>query len=285
MKAWLETFERTIDPDGFTRRRIRARSPEAFEARINVHRFVSEFLRDYSPDAAQGYREERPSVWVYWAQGRESMPPIVRVCFERLVALHDNVKLLTDATLSDYVRIPSGVFAKTHVNKTHFSDILRVCLLAQHGGIWIDATCYCAHSVMPMYEHAKGSAFFAYTRTDTFMLSSWFMAAEAGARIPTMLRDALFAYWLRNDHLEDYFLIHFVFEALYNFDEAFRAIWNRRLVLSATEPHALQDRLLQPYSQEEWDHLMTLASVHKLTYKLSETERSQGTFWHHLVNQ
>ena len=60
------------------------------------------------------------------------------------------------------------------MNKTHFSDILRCALLTRHGGIWADVTCYSAQPLAPLFQ-ATRHRFFAYTRADVYLLSSWFI--------------------------------------------------------------------------------------------------------------
>ena len=38
------------------------------------------------------------------------------------------------------------------ITKTHMSDLLRLKLLGQYGGIWLDSTFYCTDSLEPYFE-------------------------------------------------------------------------------------------------------------------------------------
>ena len=86
-------------------------------------------------------------IWVFWWQGMESMPPLIKACINNLKKKSGNRKviLLTKDNYSNYVNIPVNILNKVkkgQLTYTFFSDILRFNLLSKHGGIWIDATLY-----------------------------------------------------------------------------------------------------------------------------------------------
>lgn len=91
-------------------------------------------------------------IWVCWWQGENAMPPIVQSCFQSLCSHAGNhlVHLITQENISKYVTIPDYILRKVQEGKisfTHFSDILRMCLLYEHGGLWIDATVYVSQPI------------------------------------------------------------------------------------------------------------------------------------------
>ena len=64
------------------------------------------------------------------------------------------VIILTDDNYKQYVDIPEWVEEKKKkgvISRTHYSDILRLSLLARHGGMWIDSTFYCTDNVLDEY--------------------------------------------------------------------------------------------------------------------------------------
>lgn len=256
-----------------------------FGARLEAHQFVATFLRDHPshPDDAGGrVADQAPyRIWVYWAQGFEQAPLIVSACRRRLFETNPDAEIveLDDQTIGDYVRIPEFITAKLTRNKTHYSDILRCALLAQYGGIWADATCYCASSLRGLFDRSC-RGFFAYTRTDVFLLSSWFMISSPGHVIPTMLRDALFEFWRTADELPHYFWIHYIFEALYNQSPPFRAEWDARSRESSKVAHTLQLILPAPYVPARFREIMAMTPVQKLTYKIDQP--GEGTYWQHV---
>lgn len=104
-------------------------------------------IAQYSSDTMTGENvsvSEYP-IWTFWWQGRDSMPPIVQKCFNRIKNNNKNVILLTQDNYHQYANIPQGIYEKVirgDLSFTHFSDILRLTLLAERGGMWIDVTCF-----------------------------------------------------------------------------------------------------------------------------------------------
>ena len=77
-------------------------------------------------------------IWVFWGQGEDPMPVLVRACYKQLISLNGNVVLVTKENVHDYVDIPAAIYQKVESGKltwANFSDIVRTTLLAQHGGL------------------------------------------------------------------------------------------------------------------------------------------------------
>jgi len=266
---------------------VLSRSNESFDVRLRVHEFILEFLKRYKKETTkQTQSNHNNKIWVYWGQGKNAMPPIVRMCYKQLYLFHESrdIILLDDENISDYVTIPDYVYTKLRDNKTHFSDVLRVALLEQHGGTWIDATCYCSGSTEPLYESALKTGYFAYSFIEgkEFLLSSWFMTSRPNAIIPWLLKDALYYYWSEREEIEHYYMFHYMFEALYNLNAEFRACWDARLFLNREPPHELQRRLFKDFCIDKWNEIMKISLVHKLTYKYPDGEY-KGTYLSHIL--
>jgi hypothetical protein len=89
-------------------------------------------------------------IWVFWAQGERAMPPLVQACFRQLTHLHDNVTLLSMDNLADYIDLDEEVYVKRrkgNIGWANFSDIVRNTLLAQYGGLWLDATVWISRPI------------------------------------------------------------------------------------------------------------------------------------------
>lgn len=275
---------------------ILSRTRLEFDARLYVHRLVSEYLSKREPidDGSSVWKEGDVGnrIWFYWAQGMTSMPDIVKTCYRRLCStnIDSEVIFLHDGNIHEFVSLPGYILEKIHFNKTHFSDILRVSLLAQYGGVWIDSTCYCADRISSLVLATKRTGFFAYRRNDRdqYMLASWFLISKQKSRICTLIRDVLLYYWAQDDALSNkvfprwdttpYFLFHFIFEALYNLDREFRIAWDCSFDLNAYDPHILQQSLLKTFEETEWNRMLNMALVHKLTYRLPSVKDKDGQF-------
>src|ERR1022692_2049355 len=90
-------------------------------------------------------------IWILWLQGIDNAPYVVRRCYESWVERNPGWRvvfldgqLLAKFASLDYV---FGDFGGLSIQ--HAADMLRLDLLANHGGVWVDATCFC---VRPLDE-------------------------------------------------------------------------------------------------------------------------------------
>lgn len=229
--------------------------------------------------------EPSPRVYVYWAQGIAQAPPLVQLCYQQLMTHHDgdDVVLLDDTNLPEFVDLPDYVWKKIGPNKTILSDIIRLDLLSTYGGVWVDATCLMRTNAVAMMPLLLESGFFAFTREDR-PLASWFLASEPNDYIVRMWREAHCVYWRHYDKKMDYFLTHHLFAALCQLDEEFRARWAASTTIRAEAPHGFQRAMAEPYEPERFRSLLSQSFVHKLTYKADPTAMRPGTLLTHLLD-
>ena len=106
-------------------------------------RNYSHIIDKYKTIALSNEKISEPCIWVFWGQGEENMPPLVRACYRQLTHYNENVVLVTNNNINKYIELPGIIFEKVHHGKiswAHFSDIVRNTLLAKYGGLWLDAT-------------------------------------------------------------------------------------------------------------------------------------------------
>ena len=113
-------------------------------------------------------------VWAYWDG---DVPPLVAKCIESWKKHNPTYKIivLNKGNLSMY--LPQVDFASMkHVNDSvqRFSDFVRVHVLAEHGGIWIDASTICQAPLdwIQQIQHEKDVEFVGYF-TDNMTLPKW----------------------------------------------------------------------------------------------------------------
>ena len=83
------------------------------------------------------------NIWVFWGQGEENMPPLIKACYKQLTKYNDNVILVTNQNVEKYIHLSTVIYEKVQngiITWAHFSDIVRNTLLARYGGLWLDAT-------------------------------------------------------------------------------------------------------------------------------------------------
>lgn len=223
-------------------------------------------------------------IWTCWWQGEDNMPAVVKICYEsmkRCAGTHP-VILITKDNYSKYLDIPSFILEKKQqgiIDLTHFSDIIRMLLLKQQGGIWMDSTLLipsgqiddiikpgmdfwtCRH-VTPYLNVARGG------------WVSFFVAAGKGHLIPSIIADLHIAYWKKCDKLVDYLLLDYAFAVATKWCSAAKGIIAK---LPITEMGPLGKRLNAPWTAENWNEACHRYHFHKITYKIPlETHTASG---------
>jgi hypothetical protein len=206
-------------------------------------------------------------IWLYWAQGLEGAPPLVRACVKSWQ--HHNpdwdVRLLDDENLHGFLDM-SDISPK--VNRTAYSDILRCRLLKKHGGVWADATVLCAAPLDDWLHMLTYSGFFAFSNPASDRpIASWFIAAAKGNYIIERLSSEVDAYWANGRREPStYFWLHYTFLMLLVLDSRFRHLWQKCPRIHAYTPHMLQFLLTSTCDKLDISALRS-SPVHKLTWK------------------
>lgn len=267
--------------DEVAAKELLAASPDFIPERVAIRRFVAAHLdqiRRLAKASRVGKSGDMPYVFVYWAQGMEAAPPIVRACYERLKRVPGiELRLITEATVPYWVDLPDHIKERVPATKAAFADWLRIALLKEYGGIWVDATCYVTGDLGIVDELVGDRRFFAF-RYNAARISSWFLAARNNSYIVHMMHAALEVYFRSHDAVTHYFFFHDLFEALAQLDDRFGEIWETKGQHADTSvPHRLQGVLREPSGTGEDLAAIHGSFVHKLTYKLKPHEIAPDT--------
>lgn len=107
----------------------------------SIRRWMDEHYCDMVPATFPSLQEKSNNdpVWIFWYQGETAMPEIVKICYNSIVSnIHDRpVHLLTKDNIASHVTLPNYIYDRLNrgeLSYTHFSDILRICLLFDKGG-------------------------------------------------------------------------------------------------------------------------------------------------------
>lgn len=163
--------------------------------------------------------------------------------------------------------------AGKHIEPEALSDIVRIALLARHGGVWADATVLCLRPLDEWLPACLGSGFFGFARPKPDrLIASWFLASVTSHPLALAWHRSTLDYWQRHTVRHDYFWFHFLFNELCSCDDSLREGWERSPQVSADLPHHYvpYSKLFAPLSTE--DHLILAGAktpVLKLTHKLA----------------
>jgi hypothetical protein len=218
----------------------------------------------------------RKIIWTCWFQGWRVAPELVCKCLETWERRNPgwDFRCLDADTISRYIDLSAHVNLKEQtITAASLSDILRLLLLNEYGGVWVDATTYCNVPLDDWLPLANQTGFFAFARPgEDRELASWFLAAEPGNRLLAKWAARTIAYWRGRERSPDYFWVHHQFGELCAIDrEAFRA-WQNTPRISADGPHALQHVGLYEDYEAAKSRIDWTTPVFKLTYRL-DTDR------------
>ncbi|GAA5556534.1 capsular polysaccharide synthesis protein [Acinetobacter schindleri] len=250
---------------------------------------LQEYLKKYTVIQYQEQTHEfiqvnELPIWQLWLQGENQAPEIVKRCLESVkkYAGGRKVFVLTQDNISDYIDIPEFIWEKKKqgiISNTHFSDILRICLLEKYGGTWIDATVYLTDEIS---HDILEQDFFAFSVPENHinygvhLFSSWFIHAQPGHIFSKCIKKSIFSYWENENQLVDYFTFHLLAYNVIKFNSKLNCIWDKGLDVENILPHKLQFILKDNYSVERLIEIKKEMSVHKLTYKIKNDV--PGTF-------
>ena len=228
-------------------------------------------------------------VWICWFQGMENAPEVVKRCY---ASIKDNITdreviLLTENNYREYICFPQEIQAKIDsgiIKGAHMSDLLRLELLQQYGGTWIDATVFCSSKNIPDYMLNSDLFLFQCLKPgrdgQSSIISNWFMTARPNQKFIFMMRELLYDYWENNDEVIDYFIFHDFFQILI---DRYPEEWNRVVPFSNSVPHILLLRLFDEYNDEIWNAVTAMTPFHKLTYKFKNSDTMQKNSYYQKI--
>lgn len=193
--------------------------------------------------------------------------------------------VVTETNMYDFISIPEAVIKKYKsgiIPPAHFSDMVRVCLLADYGGIWFDATVFLTGKLSSEILERPLFMFRHLWRGDEAICNStWAISACKNHPVMCLVRDLQFAYWMRTDFLCDYFIPHIFFNMVH---EKYPQYLNEMPLYSDVPPHIMQVELFHPFSESRWREIKEMSPIHKLTHKfdVSSTE-IDGTVYRHII--
>jgi len=256
-------------------------------------------------------KELRP-IWFCWLQGLAAAPPLVKACYNSLKQLTGYSLVVIDNTnWRAYVELPEYIvkkWGKGRIPAAMFSDLLRVELLIDYGGTWIDSTVLCTgvndnhndnenskdsklatdsklytlNSQLKQYMNAPLFVF-QYTKEGSVpvSISNWFITACRNNEVLRVLREMLYAYWRDYDCVLDYYIFHLFFAMISKeYPEQMAAM-----------PYAQSQRSLvllhhwgEKFDQRKWDKLSSEVCFHKLVFRVSDqVKNDKDIYYDHIL--
>ena len=217
--------------------------------------------------------DERQRVWTCWLQGMESAPALVKACYASMQYYIDDFEIvvITADNYKDYVTLPDYIIDKWQkgiISNTHFSDILRLELLIEHGGLWLDATTYLTDRLP---DYISKSDFFVYRdgffECEVINMGNWLIKSNADNILLQETQSLLLKYWKEHNYLANYFIFQFFFRMVTSY---YSDIWKSVPYFNQINAHIFQMELCDSFNKKRFNELKSLTPIHKLSYKIDE---------------
>lgn len=246
-------------------------------------------------------------IWFLWLQGYENAPLIVKKCWKTWITNNPNweVIFLSEDNLHNYVKLDLKDARLSHQRKNSQANLIRLKLLSEYGGVWVDATCFCVQPLDNWLGNYLDSSFFAFSNPGKDrLMSNWFLASNQDNPIVSKLYDELFSYLTSPNYryenktllmrtlkkimcrstkstkywfhplftkvlkLYPHYIFHYLFTELVSNDYECKDIWDRTPKLSADIPHKMMKIMHEPLPREiKHDIDSKTDFVYKLNWK------------------
>jgi hypothetical protein len=220
-------------------------------------------------------------IWQYWAQGVDEAPPVVKACL-RSVQRHKGDReliVLNDKTIENHIDLPAHLWDKRRLmTKQHFSNLIRLSLLQNHGGTWLDATILLRQPVPAEIERED---FYILRETNHHprLVETWFIHARKGHPLVETVLHGLSDYWRKYDRLHEYFMFPYHFEASLLLHRQLLRDFLRMPQVGADRPHELQWLLFKPFDEVAHRAVFDGFWLHKLNYKVQRPATNERLVW------
>lgn len=211
-------------------------------------------------------------LWLYWEQGWDAAPELVRHCRRSWEALNPGWEIVGLDAESAAARVPVETWVpRPGMRANHKANLLRLHLLARQGGVWADATTFCAAPLDAWLPPLMEGGFFAFARPGPDrLLSTWLLAATSGHALVGKWLAACLRYWRLTAKADFYFWLPYLFADLCRRDPGARAIWAAVPRVSADPSHEVQRHAADEAETERIAALLAggTVPVHKLDWRL-----------------
>jgi mannosyltransferase OCH1-like enzyme len=168
-------------------------------------------------------------IYIFWYQGINNSPIIVKKCILSWVYYNQDWEIIIlDKT--NY-HIYTDLRYKNNMTFYRFSDFLRLSILQNYGGLWVDATCFCNDSLDKWLTLFINERFFVFNNLTPInkKISNWFIYSEKGHYMIEKWKIKSLEYFndFPKQFNDNYFIFHDIFEDLCNNDPQFSSYYDK----------------------------------------------------------
>lgn len=182
---------------------------------------------DYIKNEYTSFMENKPwtskekvkKIWIYWEQGIENAPPLVKRCVSSVKKWNSdiNLEIVSMENMNQYIEIPQDILEMHEsgiIGYAHFADLVRLELLYKYGGLWMDATVFCTDH-LPNYIFEDSFFMFQFPDLPASptprAISNWLIYSDKNHSIVEQARNLMYLYWRKEKKAVNYYILHFPF--------------------------------------------------------------------------
>lgn len=231
-------------------------------------------------------------IWICWMQGMDNAPELVKRCFESVKkAFPDKQLIVIDETnVFDYVTLPEYIidkWKKNIIGMAQFTDLVRLELLINRGGIWIDSTVLVTDG--QLIRKLEDEPLFCYSfyyfgfNPEIMELNNWLISSCTNNNILCLIRSLLHAYWKDYDRAVDYFIFQlFATMAVEFYEDEYK----KMPIVSQADAHILATYIFDEFDQLKYDALKCATGVHKLSTRFDPNcMENENTFYDVIIRK
>ena len=176
----------------------------------------------------------RKNIFLLWLQGWDKAPWLQKKVLNSWCINNPdwNIELIDEKNLKNYVSDIDYIYDRNKkITPQAKSDIIRLSLLKNHGGVWADSTLLCMQPLNHwVFDALKNSGLWMYHGHGSNLDSdlgpaSWFIVSEKNGCLISKWKKRCDLLWRTRDSVKDYFWMDGLFKELLFTDEKFKNEW------------------------------------------------------------
>lgn len=227
------------------------------------------------------FNEIPKKVWIYWEQGEDNAPIIVKNCIESWIKHNPDweITIIDSESLSQFLEMPS---LPECLPVRYYANLLRLKLLNKYGGVWADATTYCHRPLndwLPLLAYS-GLFMFRNPGPDR-LIENWFIASTPENLLIKAWENALSTYYNKQTKVHPtYFLAFYLFQWILEKNSLLKSEFDKASGLNAGPTFIMKSVMNSRTNIDQFlKHIKIGLPVSKLDWRTELTDEQVNNFF------
>ena len=256
---------------------------------------LESYLKEYLPSDNLLHEEnvtdskcKNEKIFSIWFQGEQFAPDLVKACFKSIRKhCKQELVVLDENTIYNYITLPPSIIKKYKtgkISRAHFADICRVELLYEHGGFWLDATCFVTSPIPDSIENQDFFMYLAGNICPASFIQNCFIRAKKGAFLLKAWRNMIIDYWIHENRSINYFMHQLLFKSLISNNFLARQYFDKMLHIDQDPTHVLYYQYLDKcYNHNEFKEITKDSFFQKCCHHADNIPKP-GSYLEYILN-